>query len=104
MHRRRRRPEGPVGFRRECHGARSDESALPPDPGPGSLHAGSPSGCARETDIDSRRGRAPGIRSCSDRKSTRLNSSHVAISYAVFCLKKKKKKKKKQQDTQKNMI
>src|SRR5215510_15732020 len=29
-----------------------------------------------------------------DRKSTRLNSSHVAISYAVFCLKKKKKKKK----------
>src|SRR5690554_7304806 len=29
-----------------------------------------------------------------DRKSTRLNSSHVRISYAVFCLKKKKKKKK----------
>src|SRR5439155_14162062 len=28
-----------------------------------------------------------------DRKSTRLNSSHVAISYAVFCLKKKKRKK-----------
>src|SRR5437868_10761885 len=28
----------------------------------------------------------------SDRKSTRLNSSHVSISYAVFCLKKKKKK------------
>src|SRR6266496_5329484 len=28
----------------------------------------------------------------SDRKSTRLNSSHVEISYAVFCLKKKKKK------------
>src|SRR5690625_5731833 len=27
---------------------------------------------------------------CTDRKSTRLNSSHVAISYAVFCLKKKK--------------
>src|SRR5688572_32237948 len=32
-----------------------------------------------------------------DRKSTRLNSSHSQISYAVFCLKKKKKKKKKQQ-------
>src|SRR5437588_6978461 len=30
-----------------------------------------------------------------DRKSTRLNSSHTVISYAVFCLKKKKKKKKK---------
>src|SRR2546426_3679031 len=29
-----------------------------------------------------------------DRKSTRLNSSHLVISYAVFCLKKKKKKKK----------
>src|SRR5690625_6822436 len=28
-----------------------------------------------------------------DRKSTRLNSSHVAISYAVFCLKKKRKHK-----------
>src|SRR5690625_6345758 len=27
-----------------------------------------------------------------DRKSTRLNSSHVAISYAVFCLKKKKRR------------
>src|SRR5437588_4173314 len=27
-----------------------------------------------------------------DRKSTRLNSSHTVISYAVFCLKKKKKK------------
>src|SRR5215475_15150577 len=31
-------------------------------------------------------------RPLSDRKSTRLNSSHVKISYAVFCLKKKKKK------------
>src|SRR5437867_6678597 len=30
--------------------------------------------------------------SCLDRKSTRLNSSHRTISYAVFCLKKKKKK------------
>src|SRR5439155_14677229 len=30
------------------------------------------------------------IQSLIDRKSTRLNSSHVAISYAVFCLKKKK--------------
>src|SRR5690348_17600311 len=34
-----------------------------------------------------KRGRIP------DRKSTRLNSSHPSISYAVFCLKKKKKKK-----------
>src|SRR5690554_7400349 len=35
-----------------------------------------------------------------DRKSTRLNSSHVRISYAVFCLKKKKQKNK-QKKTQK---
>src|SRR5690625_5655315 len=33
-----------------------------------------------------------------DRKSTRLNSSHVAISYAVFCLKKKKTTKAKTRD------
>src|SRR5207253_10907151 len=31
-----------------------------------------------------------GVEAQGDRKSTRLNSSHVAISYAVFCLKKKK--------------
>src|SRR5438034_8435872 len=36
-----------------------------------------------------------------DRKSTRLNSSHTVISYAVFCLKKKKKKTKKQTHTTK---
>src|SRR5215208_8141332 len=34
--------------------------------------------------------RSRGRRTRGDRKSTRLNSSHVAISYAVFCLKKKK--------------
>src|SRR3712207_7800763 len=32
------------------------------------------------------------LRGARDRKSTRLNSSHANISYAVFCLKKKKKK------------
>src|SRR5438132_7294834 len=36
-----------------------------------------------------------------DRKSTRLNSSHTVISYAVFCLKKKKKKRKKTQQINK---
>src|SRR5207253_5396582 len=35
-------------------------------------------------------GGTPGFPRWPDRKSTRLNSSHVAISYAVFCLKKKK--------------
>src|SRR5439155_24828102 len=47
--------------------------------------------------ITTNAGTAPGIQIVSgttrDRKSTRLNSSHVAISYAVFCLKKKKKNK-----------
>src|SRR5690606_39967454 len=44
-------------------------------------------------------GQVPGPREAApggddpDRKSTRLNSSHVKISYAVFCLKKKKKEK-----------
>src|SRR5271157_6307070 len=36
------------------------------------------------------------VETARDRKSTRLNSSHVRISYAVFCLKKKKKKQKTQ--------
>src|SRR2546422_3305630 len=36
-----------------------------------------------------------GFRPAADRKSTRLNSSHGYISYAVFCLKKKKKQQKK---------
>src|SRR5688572_31567063 len=43
---------------------------------------------SREASAISRRWRAR------DRKSTRLNSSHSQISYAVFCLKKKKKQKK----------
>src|SRR3989454_7510669 len=36
--------------------------------------------------------RKPAVGHGGDRKSTRLNSSHLVISYAVFCLKKKKKK------------
>src|SRR3712207_7964950 len=39
------------------------------------------------------RDRTPDLPSGVDRKSTRLNSSHANISYAVFCLKKKKKQK-----------
>src|SRR5690349_23147621 len=45
------------------------------------LTAGRPAGQAAPPSPEQRR----------DRKSTRLNSSHVEISYAVFCLKKKKK-------------
>src|SRR5436305_6427746 len=44
----------------------------------------------RSTRRGSRTSREPGSGARSDRKSTRLNSSHVRISYAVFCLKKKK--------------
>src|SRR5438270_6085317 len=49
-----------------------------------------------ETDYSNILFRATGhVKECwRDRKSTRLNSSHSQISYAVFCLKKKKKKKK----------
>src|SRR6516162_8611932 len=39
-----------------------------------------------------RRGNKSSVAVSADRKSTRLNSSHLVISYAVFCLKKKKKK------------
>src|SRR5438132_6916255 len=53
---------------------------------------------ARRCDRGPRSGSAqhrPGrVRRGGDRKSTRLNSSHTVISYAVFCLKKKKKKNK----------
>src|SRR2546427_3359174 len=38
-----------------------------------------------------------------DRKSTRLNSSHSQISYAVFCLKKKKKNKNEKESIQRNL-
>src|SRR5438270_6334153 len=52
------------------------------------------------------RGRCDASARAADRKSTRLNSSHSQISYAVFCLKKKKKKKKqtKQKDQVKHKI
>src|SRR2546429_2563841 len=49
---------------------------------------------ACENVVESRRSAGGGER---DRKSTRLNSSHGYISYAVFCLKKKKKNKKQTQ-------
>src|SRR5690625_3632914 len=44
-----------------------------------------------DSDTVERAGRGDLVSRVADRKSTRLNSSHVAISYAVFCLKKKKK-------------
>src|SRR5688572_31349872 len=58
-------------------------------------------GCTRSPSRRSRRGRSCAPTDSADRKSTRLNSSHSQISYAVFCLKKKKKKKKKKTTEQK---
>src|SRR5260221_7182073 len=46
-------------------------------------------GCRRVLQVEHTRVGPPGEE---DRKSTRLNSSHTVISYAVFCLKKKKKR------------
>src|SRR5688572_31566054 len=56
---------------------------------------------AREHGDDRGRAGVEGVDDGLDRKSTRLNSSHSQISYAVFCLKKKKKNKINQ--NQKNM-
>src|SRR5690606_41806704 len=52
---------------------------------------GSVVGAAAGAPAEAGGGGAVGHRNRVDRKSTRLNSSHVKISYAVFCLKKKKK-------------
>src|SRR5262245_65017681 len=65
-----------------------------------SLHDALPISPSRGRELRGRRGchrrglRAPAgrARAQPDRKSTRLNSSHLGISYAVFCLKKKKQK------------
>src|SRR5437899_10918980 len=59
-----------------------------------SLHDALPISCPKRFAFSSRnwsRYNAAAIKA-RDRKSTRLNSSHLGISYAVFCLKKKKKK------------
>src|SRR5438034_1662694 len=60
------------------------------DDGPVSVLGAGGQGTPR---LRGRRRRPPGAVRHEDRKSTRLNSSHTVISYAVFCLKKKNKKK-----------
>src|SRR3989442_3366282 len=64
--------------------------SLPHDrPHRGDGAPGLPGLARRRTGHDTGRGRREAV--LRDRKSTRLNSSHVRISYAVFCLKKKKR-------------
>src|SRR3712207_8151807 len=71
-------------FRRGCA---ADQRA----PGAGARRQSGHRGCTGRRRDDAV-ARVPGrVRLGTDRKSTRLNSSHANISYAVFCLKKKKK-------------
>src|SRR2546422_5360496 len=74
-----RQPLGPVPSRHRVVGPEHERQAGPPD------HAA-------ERGQRPRRMADDAIESLRDRKSTRLNSSHGYISYAVFCLKKKKTK------------
>src|SRR5205814_9213370 len=53
----------------------------------------------RELELNGRITRRASGQTWKDRKSTRLNSSHLGISYAVFCLKKKNKKKQRKDNT-----
>src|SRR3712207_7903643 len=78
---------------RHHRGGQGQGGSRPRGP-PSELHRGPQLGCRRgpvedERGDQRRRGAAARVRG--DRKSTRLNSSHANISYAVFCLKKKKK-------------
>src|SRR6266540_5552444 len=78
-------PALPAAFRR-CSPARSRRHR-------GLRPAWRPERCARASPrVPHRAGLPLQGRRARDRKSTRLNSSHITISYAVFCLKKKKKK------------
>src|SRR2546430_4935897 len=73
--------------RRRCHPSWPPRSTTPTW-GPGSSTPTSSCPIRRAPSTSSRCSSTPTAR---DRKSTRLNSSHSQISYAVFCLKKKKK-------------
>src|SRR5258705_10134301 len=71
------------GRSNEARTGRSDRRRLSPR---------KPNHCRRALLRTGRNGAHPNSSSPEDRKSTRLNSSHLGISYAVFCLKKKKQK------------
>src|SRR2546426_8741115 len=71
------------------HDALPISSSTSSSPGRSSIRCRSPDGSA-DTPWPPGRSRASHSRPIGDRKSTRLNSSHLVISYAVSCLKKKK--------------
>src|SRR5690625_2225284 len=74
-------------------GALSAQVGPPPEPLPLSLRAALERALEASEEVRIAEGELRSARGqkTADRKSTRLNSSHVAISYAVFCLKKKTK-------------
>src|SRR5437588_2855641 len=65
--------------------------------------APSPGGCRVQV-RERKHGDCGRLDADADRKSTRLNSSHTVISYAVFCLKKKKNKKNTRVDMKRNHL
>src|SRR5574340_105295 len=67
-----------------------EKSCMKRDASPGSMHDVGCLGLVHWDDPEGWYGEGGGKRVQEDRKSTRLNSSHQKISYAVFCLKKKK--------------
>src|SRR5207249_8725588 len=77
-------PLGPRPLRQRLAPSRVRAGLGPADQGPLRGHRG-----ARRHRRPGQAQRHPPRRAPRDRKSTRLNSSHVSISYAVFCLKKK---------------
>src|SRR5699024_12558318 len=85
----------PFSFRRSCHprDLHSFPTRRSSDLCPRAAHClgfGGRTGCPRPRGPRlAHLGGGPARRRAGDRKSTRLNSSHVSISYAVFCLKKK---------------
>src|SRR5690606_3101827 len=85
---------GPVlGLADRCCDGRHRRGGLGLHPLPPLARPARHRGCDRERRVrDAEKCAAAERQRRTDRKSTRLNSSHVKISYAVFCLKKKKKK------------
>src|SRR5438874_9748033 len=86
-------PQPPLQERRQRLHRAEELDACPQADGLGSLRY-PPGGRGHERPLPPRAALvAESVSAFGDRKSTRLNSSHVEISYAVFCLKKKNKKK-----------